>query len=57
METGLSGFHKMNITVLEMFFSKHRHETAFFRNYKKFDNSVFREALNRELLKYDLNNV
>ena len=28
-----------------------------FRNYKKFDHSIFREALNRELLKYDLNNV
>ena len=57
IETGLSDFHKMNITVLKMFFSKQKHETAFFRNYKKFDNSAFREALNRELLKYDLNNI
>ena len=32
-------------------------ETVLFRNYKKFDNSAFREALNRELLKYDLNNI
>ena len=30
---------------------------SFFRNYKKFDNSAFREALNRELLKYDLSNI
>ena len=29
----------------------------FFRNYKTFDNSAFREALNRELIKYDLNNI
>ena len=57
IETRLSDFHKMNITVLKMFFSKQNHETAFFRNYKKFDNSAFREALNRELLKYDLNNI
>ena len=57
IETGLSDFHKMNITVLKMFFSKQKHDTVFFRNYKKFDNSVFREALNRELLKYDLNNI
>ena len=57
IETGLSDFHKMNITVLKMFFSKQKHETVFFRNNKKFDNSVFREALNRELLKYDLNNI
>ena len=40
-----------------MFFSKQKHETVFFRNYKKFNNSAFREALNRELLKYDLNNI
>ena len=47
IETGLSDFHKMNITVLKMFFSKQKHETFFFRNYKKFDNSAFREAPNR----------
>ena len=57
IETGLSDFPKMNITVLKMFFRKQKHETVFFRNYKKFDNSAFREALNRELLKYDLNNI
>ena len=57
IETGLSDFHKMNITVLKMFFSKQKHETVFFRNYKKFDNSAFSKALNRELLKYDLNNI
>ena len=57
IETGLSDFHKMNITVLEMFFSKQKHETVFFRNYKKFDNSSFREALNSELLECHLNNI
>ena len=40
-----------------MFFSKQKHETVFFRNYKKFYNSTFREALNRDLPKYDLNNI
>ena len=54
IETGLPDFHKINITVLKMFFSKQKHETVFFRN---FHNSAFREALNRELLKYDLNNI
>ena len=34
-----------------MFFSKQKHETVFFRNYKKFDNSAFREALNNTSLK------
>ena len=47
IETGLSHLHKMNITVLKMFFSKQKHETVFFQNYRKFDNSAFREALNR----------
>ena len=53
IETGLSDFHMMNITVSKIIFSKQKHETVFFRNHKKFDNSALREAL-RELLKYDL---
>ena len=51
IETGLSDFHKMNITVLKMFFSKQKHENDFFRNYKKFANSASRKALYRKLLK------
>ena len=50
IETGLSDCRKMNITVLKMFLSKENHDTVVFQNYKKFDNSAFREALNRELL-------
>ena len=57
IETGPSDFHRMNTTVLKMSFSKQRHETVFFRNYKTFDSSAFREALNGELLKYGLNNI
>ena len=34
-----------------------KHETIFYRNYKKFDNLIFKEALNRELMKHDLNNI
>ena len=40
-----------------MFLSKQKHEIFFFRNDKKFDSCPFREALNRELLKYNLNNI
>ena len=29
----------------------------FYRNYKKFDNLKFKEALDRELMKHDLNNI
>ena len=57
IETGLSDFHKMKLTVLKIFFTKQKHETIFYRNYKKFDNLKFKEALNRELMKNDLNNI
>ena len=57
IETGLSNFHKMNLTVLKMFFTKQKHETIYYRNYKKFDNLKFKEALNRELMKHDLSNI
>ena len=40
-----------------MFFTKQKHETIFYRNYKKFDNIKFKEALNREWTKHDLNNI
>ena len=45
----------MNLAVLIMFFTKQKHETIFYRNYKKFDNLKFKETLNRELMKHDLN--
>ena len=58
IETGLSDFHKMNLTVLNLFFfTKRKHKTIFYRNYKKIDNFKFKEALNRELMKHDLNNI
>ena len=47
----------MNLTVLKMFFTNQKDETIFYRNYKKFDNLKFKEALNRELMKHDLNNI
>ena len=56
IETGLSDFHKMNLTVLKMYFTKQKYETIFYRNYKKFGNLKFKKALNRELMKNDANN-
>ena len=47
----------MNITVLKIFSSKENLETVFFFYDKMSDNSAFREAINRESLKYDLNNI
>ena len=56
-ETGLSNFHKMNLTVLKKFFTKQKYDTIFYRNYKELDNLKFKKALNRELMKHDLNNI
>ena len=39
-----------------MFLQSKKHDTIFYRNYKKFDNLKFKEALNRELMKHDLDN-
>ena len=41
----------------DVFFSEQEHETVVFQNYKKFNSSAFKEALNRELLKYESNNI
>ena len=46
----------MNLTVLKEFFTKRKYDTIFYRNYKQLDNLKFKKALNRELMKHDLNN-
>ena len=56
-ETGLSDFHKMDVTVLKMFFTKQKQKAIFYRNYKELDDLTFKEALNRELAKRNLNNI
>ena len=38
IQTVLSDFGKMNLNVLKMYFAKQKHETIFYRNYKKFGN-------------------
>ena len=47
----------MNLKVLKMLFTKQKHETVFYRNYKKLDNLKYKEALNRESMKHGLNNI
>ena len=47
----------MNQTVLKIYFTKQKHDTVFYRNYKKFDNLKFKKALNRESMKHDVNNI
>ena len=47
----------MNLTILKKYFTKQKHVNIFYRNYKKVDNLKFKEALNRELMKHDANNI
>ena len=57
VETGLSDFHKMNLTVLKTYFCKRKHDLVFYRNYKNFNSVTFGTAVEGELLKSDINNI
>ena len=57
IETGISDFHKMAITVMKVFYKKQKPKIIQYTSYKNFDNQVFRRELNSELLKIDLNNA
>ena len=41
LETGLSDFHKLTVTVLKMFFKKQSPKLISYRNYKNFSNDSF----------------
>ena len=45
IETGLSDFHKMTVTVLKTFFKKEEPKVITYRNYKNFSNDVFRQLI------------
>ena len=57
IETGISDFHKMAITVMKVFYKKQKPKIIQYRDYKNFDNQVSQRELNSELLKIDLNNA
>ena len=57
IETGISDFHKMVITVMKVFYKKQKPKIIQYRSYKNFDNQVFQRELNSELLKIDSNNA
>ena len=57
METGLSDFHELNITVLTMFYTKQKYNTVLYWNYKTFRSKKFRTKLKGELMMFDINNI
>ena len=57
IETGISDFHKMTVTVLKTYFQKQSPTIIRYRNYKKFDNESFCDNLKYELEKADNNDM
>ena len=57
IETGISDFHKLVVTVLKTFYKKQRPKIIHYRNYKNFENGNFRQDLKKELLKFDVTNA
>ena len=49
IETGLSDFHKLTISVMKMFFKKHHPKIISYRDYKKYSPAVFRIELQEAL--------
>ena len=49
IETGLSDFHKLTVTVLKTFYKKLVPKVIKYRDFKNFSNQVFRDELYREL--------
>ena len=57
METGISDFNKMVITVLKLFYKKQNPKIIHYRNCKSFNANLFKEELNNELLSINNNNA
>ena len=57
VETGLSDFHKMVVTVLKTTFPKHGPTVINYRNYKNFNEIAFRNDLRDELGKIEPSNL
>ena len=41
VETGLSDFHKMTLTVIKVLYKKQKTNIVMYRNYKQFSNEAF----------------
>ena len=57
IETGISDFHQLVVTVLKTFYKKQKSTIIQCRNYKTFKDQLFRIELDKELAKTDLNNA
>ena len=56
IETGLSDFHKMSLTVMKVFYKKKKPNIITYRSYKHFDNEAFLTDIQNHLSEeYDQN--
>jgi hypothetical protein len=53
IETGLSDFHKMTITVMKKYYKKLDPVTVNYRDYKSFDGKAFRTKLKERLENFE----
>ena len=51
LETGLSDFHKMVVTVLKIYFQKREAKVINYRDYRNFSNEEFRQQVLKDILK------
>ena len=56
IETGLSDFHKMVVTIMKTSFRKLKPKIINYRKYKNFSNDIFRDSLLEELSQVRINN-
>ena len=54
IETGLSDFYEMALTVMKKSFQKYKRRIIKFQDYKHFQNNAFREDLLCELLNFNI---
>ena len=57
IETGISDFHKMVVTVMKTHYKKQKPKTIQYRNYKHFHEQSFNFEVNNKLMKIDINNA
>ena len=57
IETGLSDFHRLTVTVMKINFQKQAPKILYYRNYNHFNNELFRIDLIQELSTQGFHNV
>ena len=54
IETGLSDFHRMVVTIMKTSFRKLKPKIMNYRKYKNFSNDIFRDILSKNYRKFEL---